>query len=178
VTIAWGFNNIYFWGWATWMPTYFQTARHFSFRSAGYVYSLTFLVALFVNWGVGYISDRLMKRAPFCTAGWIVSGILFFVGGFLVGNPYWALVWLVVANCFNTPAMMLSQPLLHSIVPEQRIATAVGVSGGVSQLMGAVSPIVIGFIVGASGFGGVIVFLALASFIPGFLTLFLTRKGY
>ena len=178
VTIAWGFNNVFFWGWASWMPTYFQTARHFSFRSAGYIYSLAFLACLCTNMLAGYFSDKRMKRAPLASFCWIGAGVLFLVGGLLMENPYWALVWLVIAQCVNTPAVMLAQAIMHSVVPEQRIPAAIGVGGGVSQLMGAVSPTVIGFLVGASGFGGVIVFLAFASIIPGFLAIYLARKGY
>ena len=65
VALAWGFNNIYYWGWTTWMPTYFQTVRHFSFKSAGYLYSLSFLFALMAIWIVSFWSDRIMRRAPF-----------------------------------------------------------------------------------------------------------------
>lgn len=58
VTAAWGSTNIFFWGWAAWMPTYFQTARHFTFQSAGYIYSLNFLLILFASLFVGWLSGR------------------------------------------------------------------------------------------------------------------------
>lgn len=34
ITIVWASNNIFHWGWSTWMPTHFQTYRHFSFNNA------------------------------------------------------------------------------------------------------------------------------------------------
>jgi len=124
------------------------------------------------------LSDKVMKRAVFATTCWLISGVLFFLGGITVENAYWAALVLIVGGLFNAPSAMLTQPLLHSVVPERRIGDAVGFGGGVSQLMGACSPILIGFIVGASGFGAVIVFLALATFVPGILILLLQKEGY
>ena len=178
VTLAWGCNNIFYWGWAAWMPTYFQTARHFSFQSAGYIYSLNFLLVFAATLFVGWLSDRAMKRAVFATVCWLISGVLFFLGGITMANAYWAALVLIVGGLFNAPSMMLTQPLLHSVVPERQIGSAVGFGGGVSQLMGACSPILIGFIVGMSGFGAVIVFLSLATFIPGILAFFLQKEGF
>jgi sugar phosphate permease len=178
VTLAWGCTNIFFWGWAAWMPTYFQTVRHFSFKSAGYIYSLNFLVVLVATLFVGWLSDRAMKRAVFATVCWLISGVLFFLGGITVENAYWAALVLIIGGLFNAPPTMLVQPLLHSVVPEHRISNAVGFGGGVSQLMGACAPVLIGFIVGAWGFGAVIVCLSLATFIPGILTFFLQKEGY
>jgi sugar phosphate permease len=178
VTLAWGFNNIFFWGWSTWMPTYFQNARHFSFQAAGYLYSLTFFFQLATVLIVGYYSDRTMRRAPFGAAGWIIAGILMFIGGTVIGNAYWALAVLITAVCCQQPAFMMSQTLLQSIIPEGSMGAASGVAGGVSMLMSVVSPWLIGFFLQISGFGAVILFLSLASLVPGIMTSFLVKEGY
>ena len=41
VTIAIAANNIMYWGWSIWLPTYLRTARGFSFAVSGY---LTFVI--------------------------------------------------------------------------------------------------------------------------------------
>src|SRR5208283_4140036 len=51
LTLSWGVQGMYFYGWATWMPTYFRTVLHFSFQTAGYLYSLSYLfvaISIFV----------------------------------------------------------------------------------------------------------------------------------
>jgi sugar phosphate permease len=178
VTLSAGFHNIFFWGWSTWMPTYFQTARHFSFKTAGYLFSLNYLFMAMAVLTVGYLSDKVMRRAPFGAAGWIAGSILVYVGGSLIANPYVALVALIIAVAFTAPAYSLTHALLQSIVPEGAIGPAAGFSNGIALLMSAVSPALVGFILQVSGFGAAIIFLASAAFIPGVLMVFLARKGY
>jgi hypothetical protein len=101
-----------------------------------------------------------------------------FVGGTVIGNAYWALVVLITAVCCQQPAFMMSQTLLQSIIPEGSMGAASGVAGGVSILMSVISPWLIGFLLQISGFGAVILFLALASLIPGIMTAFLIKEGY
>jgi len=160
------------------MPTYFQNARHFSFQSAGYIYSLSFLFAVIAIAIVGYLSDRAMRRAPFGAVGWITAAILFWVGGEVVANPYWALVILIIALCFQQPCFLMIHAMLQSIVPEGLIGAATGISGGIALLVAAVAPALIGLLLQISGFGAVILFLSLASLIPGLLYCVLAREGY
>ena len=176
--ICWGFNNIYFWGWSTWMPTYFQTVRHFSFKSAGYIYSLSWVFMLGATLLIAWLSDRLMRRAPFGGLGYLIAGILIFVGVSVVANAYWAVVVLIIAGCFQGIGYSMLQALFHSIVPERSMAVALGIGGGVSQLMGVASPTVIGFLLGASGFTYVVGFCGVALIIPGILVLILAKQGY
>ena len=158
VTLAWGFHGMYFYGWTTWMPTYFQTARHFSFKAAGYLYSLSFLFAMAAVLLVGYFSDRTMRRAPFLAAATLIAGVLMLVGGNFVADPYRSLAILIVAVCCAQTGLTMIQSLLQSIVPEGTIGTATGVAGGVGNLMSMVAPALAGLLLQISGFGAVIVF--------------------
>ena len=178
ITFAFGFNNVYNWGWSTWMPTYFRTARHFSFGAAGYLYSMSFMFALVAVVTVSYFSDRTMRRAPFGAVGWILASILMYIGGTVITNPYWALAFLVMALCCQHPAFFMIHTLLHSVVPEHSIGAASGVCAGVASLMSVISPAFIGFLLQISGFGAVIAFLALSSFFAGLLFIPLVKQGY
>ena len=177
-TIAWGFCNIYFLGWATWMPTYFQTARHFSFQAAGCLYSLTFFFALLAIWLVGYYSDRTHAESPVWGGGLVISGIAMFVGGVVIGNPYWALVVLIIAS-MRRPGGFFDEPCSF---PEHRTGTLHGRRRWRCrrsiQLMGVASPTLIGFLVGISGFGAGIVFLAVSGLLSGVFLAFLIKEGY
>ena len=178
IAIAWGFSNIYWWGWSTWMPTYFQLARHFSFKSAGYIYSLNFMFSLLAAFIVGYFSDRTMRRAPFGGVGWVLAGILLMVGGLSIENPYWAVTVLVISGCCYYPAFVMCQSLLHSIIKETSMGSAVAISGGLSQFIGMVSPTLIGFLIGISRFDIAIVCLGMGLIVPGVMILFLAKQGY
>lgn len=178
VAVAWGFSTIYFWGWATWMPTYFRTARHFSFQAAGYLYSLNYLFTLVSVLGFGYLSDRLMRRALFGGMGFVVGGVLMFLGGSIIGNPYWSLGALVFSLACQQVGFLMFHPLMQAIVPAESLSRAVGLGAFTSFLMGMISPTFVGFLLQISGFGAVIFYLALAAVIAGFLILLLVREGY
>jgi ACS family glucarate transporter-like MFS transporter len=178
LTLAWGFSSFFVFGWTTWMPTYLQTARHFSFQSAGGLYSLSFFFALIAVWGLGYASDRIMRRASLGSAAYIVSGLAIFAGGVIIGSPYWAIVALIIAQCGQSAGYSLNHALVHSIVPEHSVGAAVGVAGGVGQGMAIIAPTLIGFLVGVSGFGAGIFFLALSGLFSGVCMGLLVREGY
>ena len=178
IAVAWGFCNIYFWGWATWMPTYFRTVRNFSFQTAGYLYSLNYLFTLVAILGFGYLADRFMRRALFGGVMPIIGGVLMFLGGSVLGNPYWSVAALVFGLACQQVGFLMVHPLLQSIVPAASLSRAVGFATLVSYLMAMVSPTFAGFLLQISGFGAVIVYLALSSVLPGVLILSLTREGY
>jgi len=178
VTLAWGCDNIYFWGWATWMPTYFRTARHFSFQAAGYLYSLNYLVTLASVLGFGYLSDRIQRRAPFGGVGPIVAGILMFLGGSVIADPYWSLAVLVIALACQQIGFLMVHPLLQTIVPKSSLSAAVGLATLVSFLMAMISPTLAGWLLGISGFGAVILFFSVTVAMAGVFVLSLAKEGY
>ncbi|HME44476.1 MAG TPA: MFS transporter [Syntrophorhabdales bacterium] len=178
ITAAWCGHGMFFYGWTTWMPTYFQNARHFRFQTAGYVYSFSFLFVLLAIFLVAYCSDRLMRRAPFAAGGFLVGGILIYVGGNLVVNPYSALAVLIVALCCIQPSFTMLQSLLQSILPEGSIGVATGVAASISSFAAAVAPTLAGFLLQVSGFGAVIIYLAGSAFAAGVIAVILAAEGY
>jgi len=178
ITLVGGFNHLYYWGWSTWMPTYFQNVRHFSFKSAGYLYSLNWVVALIAALLIGYLSDKVMRRAPFGGCSYFLGGLLIFVGGVVIPNPYWAVVTVIIGGCLQGIGYLMQQALFHSIVPESSMGSALGIAGGLGQLMACASPTLLGFLLGVYGFGAVVTFCAVALLIAGILVLILAKQGY
>ena len=177
ITLAWAGHGMFFYGWTTWMPTYFENARHFSFRTAGYLYSLSFLFVLLAIFLVAYCSDRVMWRGPFAAGGFLVGGVLIYVGN-LVADPYWALVVLIVGLCCIQPSFTMLQSLLQSIVPEHSIGMATGVAAGISSFVSSVAPTLAGFLLQVAGFGAVILYLSGSVFAAGIILLVLAAEGY
>jgi MFS family permease len=119
-----------------------------------------------------------MRRASLGSAAYIVSGLAIFAGGVIIGSPYWAIVALIIAQCGQSAGYSLNHALVHSIVPEHSVGAAVGVAGGVGQGMAIIAPTLIGFLVGVSGFGAGIFFLALSGLFSGVCMGLLVREGY
>ena len=68
-------------------------------QQRGCLYSLGFLFAMGAVLLTGYFSDRIMRRAPFGCFGSLLAGIMTFVGGYLIANPCWALLALIIGIC-------------------------------------------------------------------------------
>lgn len=65
-----------------------------------------------------------------------------------------------------------------SVIPEDIMAPATGFSSGMAALPAIVVPTLLGYLIQVSGFGAVVLFVALASIISGLCTLPLVKKGY
>ena len=178
LVISWSFINLYFWGWATWMPSYFRTVRHFSFQAAGWAYSLNYVFTVVTVLGFGYLSDRFMRRAVFGVAGGIMAGIAMFLGGIVIENPYSALIVLIIALMCQQIFFLMCSPLIQSVVPRDAIARAIGVAALVGYLVAMLAPTFIGFLVQISGYNAVVIFLALSITIGGLIMSPLAKAGY
>ena len=178
LAVGWGCSAFFFWGWTTWMPTYFRTAHHFSFQAAGYLYSLTFAFAALTNLAMGYFSNRHMRRAPFCTGLCIIAGVMMYIGGNVISDPYRAFGVLIIALCAQQPALLMIHTLLHSIVPEGSVGAASGVGSAVASFMAMASPAIGGFLLQVSGFGAVVAALSISIVLAGFCISFLAKQGY
>jgi sugar phosphate permease len=164
--------------WMTWMPTYFRTAHHFTFNMAGYLYSLSWVFVLVSVFIVAFISDKIVRRAPFVAGGLIIAGILFYVGGNVISAPYTALAVLIIALCCLQPAITMIQALFQSVVPEKSIPMAMGVATGTANIVLCASPAIGGLLLQAFGFGAVMTYISSVAVVGGISALFLVREGY
>jgi sugar phosphate permease len=178
ITGAWAGNSMYYFGWATWMPTYFQNVRHFSFQAAGYLYSLNWIVIFLVVLGTGYFSDRFMRRAPFGGLGYLLSGAAMFVGGLVISNNYASVAVLVIALCGHQMGFLMVHALYQSVMPRASVSQAVGTGGMIATFAGMTSPTLVGYLLQISGFDAVIVSLAFVIIGAAICLLILVREGH
>jgi sugar phosphate permease len=149
-----------FWFYITWLPSYLETAQHFTIKHAGLLAALPYIAGTVAVLLGGRISDRLIDRgmepirarkytiaagalltavALFATAfsrGQTIAVVLLTVGMFtysLSSGPYWALA----TNVVSTPKLVASMGSIQNF-------------GGF--LGGACAPVVTGVIV--DRFGG------------------------
>ncbi|HSZ43450.1 MAG TPA: MFS transporter [Trebonia sp.] len=160
LVIAFSANNIFFWGWSSWLPTYLIKARHFSFQSSGLLTAVTFGVEVIAVWLIGMLSDRIGRRAPIGAIGFLLAALGVYVGGSLSDVPL-AIAIMIVGVSFQQACAGNVQALLHSFSGRNLMGRSAGVMNGIGNVVSFLTPTVIGVMIGTSGnFSLVIVFLS------------------
>ena len=167
---------IYLWGLNTWLPTYLQKVRHFDLKSLGFFASLPFILMFFGEILGGYVSDRIGRRAIVCFIGLFFAGALVYVV-WLVTDPYVAAAVMALSAGFWGSALPPLFAMAAQIIPPSVTASGVGVYNGVGNLVGACSPLAMGWIIGAAGnFNAGLMVLVLAGVLGSCAMLPLIRR--
>jgi MFS transporter, ACS family, glucarate transporter len=177
-TIAISSNAVFFWGWSIWLPTYLRTVRQFSFSMSGYLTFVIFGFAVATILLVGHLSDRIFRRAPFAGVGWIFAAI-FLMAAALAPSPTASVALMICALCAQQVGISCAEMLMHSIVSATGMGKTQGVRAFVTQIVGAISPAMIGYILQVTGgFTGAFAVLALAVVISAGCMITLAREGF
>ena len=167
---------IYLWGLNAWLPTYLQKVRHFDLKSLGFFASLPFILMFFGEILGGYVSDRIGRRAIVCFIGLFFAGALVYVV-WLVTDPYVAAAVMALSAGFWGSALPPLFAMAAQIIPPSVTASGVGVYNGVGNLVGACSPLAMGWIIGAAGnFNAGLMVLVLAGVLGSCAMLPLIRR--
>jgi len=179
MTIAISSNAIFFWGWSSWLPTYLRSERHFTFSSSGYLTFVIYGFAVVTILVLGYVSDRVFRRAPFAGLGWAAAAVFLMAAAF-APSATWSVVLMICALCAQQVGISGAEMLMHSVVGTADMAKSQGVRAFVTQMFGAFSPVVIGYILALSG-GAFLVpfaFLAVAVAISAGCMIALAKEGF
>lgn len=167
---------VYLWGLNAWLPTYLQKVRGFDLKALGVFASLPFVLMFFGEILGGYISDRIGRRAIVCFIGLFGAGALIYVVS-LMANPYAAAVVMALSAGFWGAALPPLFAMAAHIIPPSATASGVGVYNGVGNLIGACSPLLMGWIIGAAGnFNAGLMVLVLAGVVGSCVMLPLIRR--
>lgn len=170
--------NCVFTGLVTWLPSYLKVAQGFSWSAMGMLSSLPFIVALIILYGVGVLSDKVGRRAPFTAVGHLISAICLLLGAYSSDNVASA-IFLSIGVGGVVTTVTLTYAILQSIAPRKAIGTATGVANGAGQLGGAFSPLLIGYIISLTGsYVGGLVFLCGVAVIGSITMIVLAMKKY
>lgn len=138
-------NSMLSWGIVTWLPTYLNAERGFSWANVGWMSSLPFIFGLLFKIVSGVVVDRTGKKgitmlisALLCAAG-IVAGVN------ITNNVVAAILiaFGIGASSMQLPCVFT---LLQGMVPSEAISSAAGALNGMAVGFGALSPVLIGFI--------------------------------
>lgn len=161
----------------TWFPTYLATERHMGWLKVGIYAVLPFIAASVGVVVGGLISDILLKRTGSANLARklpIISGLLLastiVVANFVSSDK---LVIAVMSVAFFGQGMVnLGWTLITDVAPKKLIGLTGGVFNLCANLAGIITPIVVGFIVAATGsffyalaFIGVIALIGALSYI-------------
>ena len=155
----------------TWFPTYLATERQMAWIKVGFAAILPFIAATAGVVSGGWVSDYLLRRTGSANIARklpIVSGLLLassiVTANFVESD---ALVIAVMSLAFFGQGMCnLGWTLLTDVAPKQLIGLTGGVFNLCANLAGIVTPLVVGFVVAATGsFAWALAFIALLALV-------------
>jgi len=166
------------WGIMSWLPQYLRVARGFSWAKMGFFSSLPYIFGLLGLISAGVVADRLKRAAPLNCIG--LAGCALFIGlGAVVHNSYWSACLLCVALFFKGVSIPMAWTVLQAFVPARMIGQAAGLQNGSAQLVGSLSPMIVGFLIGATGtYTAGLMYLVAFGFLGAACGFFLVLKKY
>lgn len=179
ITIAISANAIFFWGWSGWLPTYLRTARHFTFSTSGYLTFVIYGFAVVTILIMGRVSDRVFRRAPFAGLGWAAAAVFLMAAAF-APSPFLSVVLMICALCAQQVGISCAEMLMHSVVGTGEMGPSQGVRAFVTQMVGAFSPVMIGYLLALTHGTFIVPFtaLAIAVVIAAGCMIALSREGF
>jgi len=167
---------MYLWGLNSWLPTYLERVRHFNLGQMGIYSSLPFVLMFIGEVCSGLLADRLGKRAILCFIGLAGAGILLFAGTQIQEPHLAAIVIALSAGCWGL-GLPAQYALAMDIIPVSVTSAGIGVKNGCSNLMGALAPVLIGWIVSTTGsFNTGLLVIVLGSLVGAVMMLPLIRR--
>jgi len=142
----------------TWLPGYLVRELHMSILGSAEYTAIPWIVATVADLVIGgWLIDHLIRRGNDETRvrkTVLVTGMLLGLavfGAAFTTNPALAIMWISVALGGLAAAAPVGWSIPALIAPKGGAATVGGIMNFVNNLMGAVAPIVTGFIVGVTG---------------------------
>lgn len=141
---------IIFWGSLAWLPTYLKVARGFSLSNMAYLSSLPYILGFIFILLFGYLTDKVGRRAPFAATSLLGSALGIYLGANAADNTS-AAIWIAIGIAFIGMGLPSVWSLMQQVVPGKAIGAGAGVMNGVSNGVASLAPVIIGWLIAASG---------------------------
>lgn len=168
---------VYF-GLVTWLPKYLKEGRGFDVAGMVLFASLPNILSAITGLGFGFLSDRFVRRAPFCAFSLASASVAVCLAA-LAPDPILAGLLIVLGfGCWGvgSPAYYA---IMQRLVPGRMMATGIGIDNGLSNFGSAIAPAVVGFLIGATGsYLAGLLFLASLGAAGAISAFVLVTKGY
>ncbi|MDB5365322.1 MAG: sauU 4 [Rhodospirillales bacterium] len=146
------FFDIAYWGFTTWLPTYLVNARGFSMTQMGVAASLPHLAGVVGSIFGGWVSDKYFsanRRVPITAAQLLVALLLYLT--FASQSAAMLVTCQTLAGFCLAIFFATFWAIPMNTVPAKRMGVTSGVINMAGQVAAAISPLFIGYLVGASG---------------------------
>lgn len=164
LTVAYTAFLCSWWGLMTWMPQYLIQARSFDMSGmAGYI-SLAYLVAVIGVLTGGKLVDRVHPRSIIGVVS-LSCVALATLGIALVPSATGAVVCLALAVGINEFVYPAVWAIMQTLLPAHLVVTGSGLASGIGNLLSAISPFIMGWLIQASGsyVGGLLFLVTVAA---------------
>lgn len=168
----------------TWLPTYLVKDKGMDFLKMGFVAALPLICGMLIEVLAGWASDRMVHkkvlsltatRKLFLTIGLLMALCIGFAP--FTDSVFMTVLLLCIAKSGTTVAASQVWALPGDVAPKNSVSIVAGLQNTVSNMGGAVGPIITGAIVGATGnFTWALVFSAVLVVIGIINYLFLMGK--
>lgn len=166
------------WGLLTWMPQYLVQARDFDMQGTANNVSLAYLMATIGILTGGRLVDKTRRKSGIGIIALLVVALAT-LGIALVPSSTGAVVFMVLAVGINEFVYPAVWSILQILLPDHLMAAGAGTMSGVSNLLSALSPFVIGWLIQISGSYVLgLLFLVTISALGAISCWLLYRQGY
>ncbi|WP_027801429.1 MFS transporter [Paraburkholderia dilworthii] len=163
----------------TWFPTYLATERHMAWLKIGFFAIMPFIAASIGVMFGGLFSDWLLRRGKSANVARklpIIAGLLLastiILANYVESNV--AVIAILSVAFFAQGMAALGWTLVSDIAPEGLLGVTGGIFNFAANLAGIVTPLVVGFIVAATGsFVGALVFIGVVALIGALSYIFI-----
>lgn len=145
------FSNIVYVGLISWMPTYLMKTRGIDILHVGTASAIPYLVAFGALNVVGWLLDKMgrgRERLFMCVGATTIIGFLVamaFADSLVLLLTFWTFCLVGYTAIYGTVFVI---PLKH--LPDESVGTAAGIINFGGQVAAAISPVAIGYLVGAT----------------------------
>ncbi|MFL9865572.1 MFS transporter [Paraburkholderia fungorum] len=163
----------------TWFPTYLATERHMAWLKIGFFAIMPFIAASIGVMFGGIFSDWLLRRGKSANVARklpIIAGLLLastiILANYVESNV--AVIAILSVAFFAQGMAALGWTLVSDIAPEGLLGVTGGIFNFAANLAGIITPLVVGFIVAATGsFVGALVFIGAIALIGALSYIFI-----
>ena len=177
-TLAYWSSVSMWWGIMSWLPQYLKVARGFSWAQMGFFSALPYILGIFGIISAGVLADRFKRSAPINCIG-LAGCALFILLGAIAENSYVSACFLAVSIFFKGVSQPMAWTLLQAFIPANIIGQAAGLQNGSSQVIGSMSPLIVGSLIAVTGtYTAGLMYLVVFGFIGATCGFYLVLKKY
>lgn len=152
LVIMWFGLDIVLWGFSSWLPSYLIKVRHMPLIHAGIMASLPFFAGTISMLLGGWLMDRVfVGREKYVAIVVELVGAFFLFMMFRTSNVVDATVYQILSAFFLYFGFAAIWSLPLKILPTEIMGSAAGMINFGGQVAGFISPMVMGFLISASG---------------------------